>query len=145
MEVKLNCIEYNELLAFIKSVDKDFINPISNRIAISTFTEKIHNNALLFSLENNNDIIGFAACYANDLANKEAYIPFFAIRKEYQGTGKGLKLLDFIIQEITVNSIMDNILLHSDNPKAIKLYEKRGFISIEDNNGRKKMKLQIKR
>lgn len=57
----------------------------------------------------------------------EYYIDTLAVALEQQGKGIGSKLLDFAVTHYNENGITLGLLVDIDNPKAEKLYLKKGF------------------
>ena len=57
-----------------------------------------------------------------------AYIGSFALRSEYQNSGIGSHILGEIISDLKKQGVLRlELLVESDNPRAIHLYQKFGF------------------
>ncbi|MCX8059401.1 MAG: GNAT family N-acetyltransferase [Spirochaetes bacterium] len=60
------------------------------------------------------------------------YIDIIAIKKEFQGMGIGKKIIEFIRNYSIENKKYIELDVNSNNYKAINLYEKNGFIKINE-------------
>ena len=61
----------------------------------------------------------------------EIYIDTIAVSPNFQGKGIGSSILDYLIDEIGINQNKTlGLLVDFDNPKAKKLYEKKGFVVV---------------
>ncbi|WP_333663380.1 GNAT family N-acetyltransferase [Chishuiella changwenlii] len=67
----------------------------------------------------------------NETQAGEVYIDTIAVLNEFQGKGIGSKILDYLIEEITVNQHKNlGLLVDYKNPNAQKLYENKGFVVV---------------
>lgn len=144
MIIEKNNVTVDIISDFIFRVDKDFTTPISSKVNILEYAQKIIDLANVYTLENdvNSYPIGMGVCYCNDFENQKAYLSFLAIEEKYRGFGFSNQLLDAIINDVKKTS-MRCIELHTESPIAEKLYISKGFKVIEDINDRKKMSLLI--
>ncbi len=119
---------YERVLNFINSVEKNFPASLSERIDIGIFTKKILNRAIILQALIDDEIIGLSSFYANDLENMKSYLTFIAVKSEYMNMGIAYRLIDemlLILRKrgiVTVEAITD-----SGNIAARGLYEKMGF------------------
>lgn len=61
----------------------------------------------------------------------EIYIDTIAVYPEYRGKGFGNKILDYITKEIAEReNVTVGLLVDFKNPKALKLYESKGFKKV---------------
>lgn len=77
----------------------------------------------------------------------EIYIDTIAVLNEFQGKGIGSKILDYLIEEISIKKHKTlGLLVDFDNPNAQKLYEKKGFEVVGEKRLANKMHkhMQIK-
>ena len=83
-------------------------------------------------LNENDEIMGFAAFYCNDEVSKKAYLSMIAVIGEYQGLGIGRKLLN-IVENIcrSCNMVMLQLEVNKDNFKAISFYRMNGYSMYE--------------
>lgn len=75
-----------ELYAFLKEVDAYFQPPISKKIDLRSYAEKMANNATNFVARDNGQIIGFSSTYINK-APELSFGTFVCVKKEYQKDG----------------------------------------------------------
>ena len=86
-------------------------------------------NESIFVLLKNNKIIGYVDLR---IKNKVGEINFLSITREEQGKRFGLRLMVFILKYAKENKCKKVILqVRNDNNKAISLYNKLDFKSIE--------------
>lgn len=117
-----------ELYNFLKNVDKDFPEPLSDRVDLKEYSQKIYENAVIITEIYDEKIVGMFAGYANDEKKEKAYVSFVSVIKEHRGNGIAKKLLKEFI-EICKKKRFQEIELQTslENQEAIKLYESNGF------------------
>lgn len=116
------------LYEFLKMGDKDFPEPLSNRVDLKEYAKKMHKNAVIIAEVCDDQIVGMFAGYINDESKKEAYISFVNILRKYRRNGIAKKLLlEFI--DVARKKNFHEVHLHTSlkNQGAIKLYESNGF------------------
>jgi len=80
-------------------------------------------------ITNDNVIIGYSVFLIEDGAG---YIESIAIKNNYRRRGLGLLALKYMIKCIIKMNINDiNLHVRTDNPAAMSLYEKEGFVKID--------------
>lgn len=90
--------EYNNidlLLKFLQEVDNLFIQPISQRVDLLEYSNKITEKAYLFIAFKDNNPIGLIAAYCNKY--DYSYLSLIAIKNQYQGIGLAGKLMNMLI------------------------------------------------
>ena len=97
------------------------------------FADKYSRNAIVFVAEENKDVLGFIAFYANNLVSRNAFISSIVIRKQYQGKGVGSQLLGKA-ESYSKMCNMTSIALEVDrmNMKAVNLYKKKGYVFVDE-------------
>ena len=83
----INTLKLEQLKNFIKKIDDYFIPPLSERVNLTEYSNKIYKNATLFEAWDNDTLIGLIACYANNLKTKVAFFSLVAVLKEYRQQG----------------------------------------------------------
>ncbi len=123
-------ITYHELLAFLQKADFSFPTPLSQRVCLPTYAEKLLSKATLIIERNTDgDIIALLTGYTDCLKDNISYIPLLCVDAEYRGQGIAAKLLkQFFI--ICQEKNIDTIHLYTDckNASAQHLYQKMGFV-----------------
>lgn len=124
--------DYNKVLKFMRSVDKDFNPPIETREGglKKYFDEILKKNYNIYLLEKYNfflffpKIIGAIMFYKD--SNGEDVIKYIAIAKEYRGKGYGAEMMEMALLSILKSK---KIILRTwlTNRIAISLYKKFGF------------------
>lgn len=64
--------------------------------------------------------------YCNDRNKLKAYIPLVAVSNEHRSKGHAKSMMEEAIKTVRFNGFR-TIGIHSNNPHAIRLYEKMGF------------------
>lgn len=126
-------IDKIEVKKFISKIDNLFPVPLSEKVQIDEYCEKILNNGMFIVAKNeNNQIIGVLAGYANDTENKISYISILCILPKYRNKHIGTQLLNKFI-EISKENKMEKVFLytHKDNKNAINFYKKNNFVKDE--------------
>ena len=79
----INTLKLEQLKNFIKKIDDYFIPPLSERVNLTEYSNKIYK----FEAWDNDTLIGLIACYANNLKTKVAFFSLVAVLKEYRQQG----------------------------------------------------------
>lgn len=123
-------------------------NDVSDGVYIKTdiddYILKLANYATILPYYNNSRLKGFIAYYANDILKQDAYLTMIIIDKEARGEGLGNLLLQSTIFDLVQRGFKNyrlEVLKH--NTKAIKMYEKFGFIIEEDRTDMWMMNLKL--
>lgn len=73
-------------------------------------------------------VVGYIVCW---LSEETAHIHNISVKKEYQNHGVGSQLLMFLFDELKKRNVKNVVLeVRVSNIRAIKLYEKFGFVEI---------------
>jgi len=123
----------NEIFNYLSALDKNLIPPLSLRVNIWRYSEKLQNNAVHFCVFDGNSLIAMAACYFNNPSGEIGYITSFSVTKPYLRKGIATKMLNLIIDYAKAkgyNSISLNV--NKLNDIAVEFYYKSGF-KIEGN------------
>ncbi len=112
---------------------KDTFPDLSNRVNIEDYLNKIAKYALVFAAYDGENIMGFAAMYANDNKAHTAYITLVGVCKAYRRMHLGTALLAKCF-EYAKECGMKHIQLevNKNNTAAIALYENNGFVRLRD-------------
>jgi len=131
----------NKFHEFLRTVDEDFPTPLSARVNLTEYAEKLIRNAFVSVSIRNNKIIGCVAIYCNDTDNLFAYIPLVAVTKTFRGHHISKALMQCAITFAKDNGFK-TIGLHTENTIALNLYISLGFKIVEDSN-RKYLELSL--
>ena len=74
-----------KLLLFLESINEDFSPPLTDKVSLEEYVNKIIENAELVLESNNEEICGLVVLYCNDKQSNRAYIPLCGVNKEFRG------------------------------------------------------------
>lgn len=98
-----------------------------------TYLEKLSNHAELIVHQKNNEILGFVFFYCNDPNRIFSYITLIATSDSARGIGIGTALINYVLNLTKLRGFkFCHLEVRKNNEPALKLYEKIGFISVED-------------
>ena len=110
--------------------DADFMPPLSGRVEIKDYAQKIAGKATRFEAWSGGTLIGLVAAYCNDQERRIAYITSVSVLKAWAGKGVAAHLMNQCIEHATASGLRQvSLEVASDNTTAIRLYERRGFIT----------------
>jgi ribosomal protein S18 acetylase RimI-like enzyme len=116
------------LLKIVQRLDGSFIPPLSTMVALDNYCHKLTVYAENLLLNFNGQDIGFVCFYANDTAQKTAFITAVAVDPQYAQQGLGMRLLEAAFSQsraLGMNQIRLEVNKH--NQAALALYRKAGF------------------
>lgn len=120
----------DEFTRFIEEVDSDFPIPLSHKVNLDAWSTKIIGIGLIVAARRDRRIEGVAAGYANDAADRNAYLSVLAVAQDVRGEGIGRKLVAEFERESSRRG-MERVLLttHSSNCPARALYSSMRYIT----------------
>lgn len=122
-----------DYIRFLKNVDKDFPIPLSKKIKIDEYAEKLISTANVIVEKDNGKIIGMVAGYIDNSIEEISYISIVAVQKEYRGKSIAKKLLQKYIDECKEKNLKGiHLYTHKTNITALTMYKNFGFISKEN-------------
>ena len=126
-----NKLTEKSLLHFFLDVDKDFNPPLSQRLNIEEYVNKLYSLSDFFC-EYNVDgyLVGIVAIYLYDPNNDKAFIPFVAVKDSERGRGVAKKILSMAIASAKMKGKKE-IGIATNNSIALHLYESLGFKKID--------------
>jgi ribosomal protein S18 acetylase RimI-like enzyme len=129
MKVLTKQLTKDEIFIFLNKVDSSFIPiPLSNRINLKLYSEKLAINAMHFSVEEDNCLIGICCCYMNDTKKKKAFISVICIDSEYKGIGLGKKLIlecEAHAKKLGYKCVESEV--HIENVPSIEMFKTIGY------------------
>ena len=115
--------------------DADFVPPLSHRIKIPDYAQKISRNAVRFEAWSGTTLIGLVAAYCNDPKRSSAYVTNVSVLHSWIGQGIATQLLK------QCGNHMKNLGLRQiclqvgvNNTPAITLYAKCGYTEDRTNS-----------
>lgn len=126
-----------KILSLLLRVDEYFTpSPLSEKINLLSYSEKLANYAEHFYAVDANKLIGMCCCYINDPQRERVFITITCIDPEYIGRGIG-KDLTFACENHARNEGFKFIEfeVHVENLRSIGMHKKIGyFIDRQEGN-----------
>lgn len=124
----MNNIEKNDLVKYLKKVDLSFPIPLSRKVNLEEYADKLLEKATLCCEYKEHELVGLVAGYTDNLINNLAYIALVGVTENAQHQGIASRLVKEFC-EICNKKKIDKVHLYTDttNIKAIKMYKKLGF------------------
>lgn len=134
-----------EIAEHLYCCDADFVPPLSGRVKINDYAQKIAEKATRFEAWSGGALVGLVAAYCNDHEKRIAYITSVSVMKEWSGQGIAARLMSWCIEHAKVWGMKQICLeVASDNALAIRLYERSGFVTDNANTPFVTMNLYLK-
>ena len=111
---------------FITKISDDFVPPLLPRIDIDSYYAKLKSLATTVVCMEEDNIIGLAATYCNNMDTKLAYTPLVGVDKNYRGRHIATELMEKT-KVCAKQAGMKKIGIHTNNPHARDLYIKCSF------------------
>jgi ribosomal protein S18 acetylase RimI-like enzyme len=128
VEYRLNRTSEIEIAEHLSRCDADFVPPLSGRVEISDYAQKIASKATRFEAWSGGTLVGLVAAYCNDQEKRVAYITSVSVLKEWMSKGIAARLMSQCIEHAKASGMRQvSLEVASDNAPAIRLYEKSGF------------------
>lgn len=141
----LNNASVAQIAGHLLCCDADFVPPLSVRVEIRDYAQKIADNATRFEAWSNGTLVGLVAAYCNDLETRIAHITSVSVLKGWTGNGIAAHLIDQCVERAAAAGMRQIALeVAVDNMSAINLYEKSGFIVSKTNGAFVRMNLNLK-
>jgi ribosomal protein S18 acetylase RimI-like enzyme len=110
--------------------DVDFIPPLSGRVEINDYAQKIAGKATRIEAWLGGTLVGLVAVYCNDQEDHIAYITSVSVLPAWTGNGIATRLINQCVEHAKASGMRRiSLEVSGDNARAIKLYEKSGFVA----------------
>lgn len=130
--INKNNFIYNELYFFLKKVDNDLPIPISKKIELDTFLNKIFNLGQVYCAFDKNKLIGTCFFYCNDERQDLAFLTLLVIDDKYRRKGIGNRLVGLMIKYCQMLGFKKlRLYTRVNNVQAIKFYKSIGFYEVK--------------
>jgi ribosomal protein S18 acetylase RimI-like enzyme len=134
IEYLLNKASEEEIAEHLLRCDVGFVPPLSGRVEINDYAKKIASKATRFEAWSDNTLVGLVAAYCNDQEKHIAYITSVSVLHEWMSKGISARLMSQCIKHANVSGMRQiNLEVASNNMPAIRLYEKKGFVTDKEN------------
>ena len=129
IEYRLNAASAVQIAEHLLRCDADFVPPLSSRVKLADYTNKIASKATRFEAWTGSTLVGLLAAYCDDLEKGAAYITSVSVLREWTGQGIADQLMALCVQHAKVSGMRQiGLEVASDNTPAIMLYKKCGFV-----------------
>lgn len=144
VEYRLNVATSDEIAKHLRKSDADFVPPLSERVEISDYANKIVSKATRFEAWSAGTLIGLVAAYNNDMEARIAHITSVSVIRERMGKGIASRLMVQCIEHAkSCGMRLISLEVAKSNAPAIKLYEKYGFIANDAKTPMARMELHL--
>lgn len=144
VEYRLNVATSDEIAEHLRKSDAYFVPPLSERVEISHYANKIASKASRFEAWSAGTLIGLVAAYNNDHESRIAHITSVSVIREWMGKGIASRLVAQCIEHVKASGMrLISLEVARDNAPAIKLYEKYGFIANDAKSPMARMELHL--
>jgi ribosomal protein S18 acetylase RimI-like enzyme len=131
MIIHETCRDKIDIYLYLVQNDKNMIPPLSCRVNLEKYSEKIYKFAQQFWFEIDGEFIGFAACYIKE---KLLYVTTISIVYTQKGRGFGSKLMQYLIDYCKRKALTQiDLQIQIENFEVVKFYNKFGFLLYEKN------------
>ena len=124
-----------EIEIFLNAVEQDFPVPLSEKVDLKEYAQKLFDHATIFCAYENGVIASMVAGYTRNLTDDLAFVSIMATRKEYRGQGLASKQLGKFLEEsrnVGVKGV--HVYAVESNLPAVATYKKHGFERYEAAN-----------
>lgn len=115
-----------EILDYLVQVDSLFNPPLSERVDLDDYVDKLSNHAHILCYKAENKIVAAIFYYIND--DNEAYIPVLGCVEGYEGRGLMLSLVKNMERQMVHKNVVNVSLTTWNKSRALNFYVKNGFV-----------------
>lgn len=121
-----------EILQFLIDHNNDFPIPLTEKVNLNDYVDKILSCGKVLLALSNNKIIGILIYYDNNIIDKIAFISLLLVDEGYRNKGIAKNLLDLVICKVQKKMEWCDVPTHVTNIAAINLYKSRNFFRTYD-------------
>lgn len=131
---------------YILQYDNDFYEPLSARVDMDAFSQKLSDLSTTFIIYKDAEVAGLICSYFYDPASKAGFITLVHTKHEYRGQHLSLHLLNAVKEYARKNGFERiTLFVSKQQTSAFQLYSRHGFVIMaEEGNGRCKMECELK-
>ena len=129
----------------LRCCDAQFVPPLSERVDIPLYAQKIVRHATRFEAWSEGTVVGIAAAYLNDTAGQVAHITNVSVVQAWTGRGLAAALLQQCIEHgRRLGMVSISLEVAADNEAARRLYGHAGFLTINPQAPHLTMRLPLR-
>lgn len=123
---------HSQILSLLHDIDSDFIPPLSQKINIEDYANKLIDNAVIIPIVSSGVVKAFIALYCNDAVQLKAYLSIIVVHSEYRKKGIAKLLIGTAIQYLKgINYKSFRLEVYKNNTAAISMYRQLNFTEVE--------------
>lgn len=127
MNYRLDSVGADALLAHLRAADASFAPPLSSRVDLAAYADKLAAHARRVEAWQGDVLIGLIAMYAND-PDQGGFITNVSVLPGHQGQGIAGELLTRTLALATELGLPRlRLEVYADNRAALALYRRHGF------------------
>lgn len=146
LEICTNQADLGQITEHLRACDAFFKPPLSDRLELSGYAQKIVGNATCFEAWAGGQLVGLVAAYCTDTESRTAFITSVSVLPGWQGRGIASQLVSHCIAYAERSGFRRiELEVNGQNKTAVSLYEKHGFLADTPCGQSLVMHLAIKR
>lgn len=122
-----------KLLRYLKSIDLEFVIPLSEKVNLNEYAQKILDKGVVLVTLSNGEISSMIGVYCNDKINRVSYVPILSISKQAQVDGFHTR--DYLrpLIELLYGEGMEKFYCQTANRLVALIYKRLGFKELIQN------------
>ena len=146
VEFSVNRATETELIAHLTLCDAAFIPPLSERVDIRAYAQKMLSNAIRFEAWQGGEIVGLVVSYCNDLEKRTAFVTSVSVVQQWKCRGIAKNLMVNCVHHMRQQAFeCIELEVAQHNNSAISLYERCGFVPDRNSGPSLVMKLVLRK
>ena len=130
IEYQTNKSSPTDIAEHLYCCDLDFVPPLSRRVEIRGYAQKLTSKAMRFEAWSGGILVGLVAVYCNDEKRHIAYLTSVSVLRSWTSRGIAARLLAECINYTKALGMRKmSLQVARENKRACLLYEKSGFLA----------------
>jgi ribosomal protein S18 acetylase RimI-like enzyme len=128
VNIRRNRASAAEVAAHLRVCDRSFVPPLSERVEVDAYAQRIVAHAERFEAWSDDHLAGLVAVYCNDLERRAAFVTSVSVLPFWRAQGLASRLLQACVDHVRqVGFERLELEVDSKNTAATLLYRKHGF------------------
>jgi ribosomal protein S18 acetylase RimI-like enzyme len=129
IEYLLNKASTAEIAEHLTCCDADFMPPLSRRVEIESYAQKIASKAVRFEAWSDGTLVGLVAAYCNDEEKRIAYVTSVSVLRAWTSRGIAARLMAVCVEYAKASGMRQiSLEVARGNTRATRLYERFEFV-----------------